>query len=239
MTRTEILSTAKPILFNTNMVMAIHGGRKTATRRPCHIKINGNITVDHKLCCTAEYPETNIDGLCVNFYDNEHFYKGCAKPPYKIGDILYVRETWTELETVYGVPYYAYKADDHILHHSAGENFKKWRPSIHMPKKAARTFLRVTGVRVERLQDIITEDYKTPLNINKEGLTLSCCFCTHHNGDCKDYISQHTSKTLTCKLLEDFTLLWNSTVKKSDLDKYGWKANPWVWVIEFERVEVE
>lgn len=84
MTRQELLNIAKPIRMNTENVRAILDDRKTVTRRVCHIKINGNTPVNHKLCCTVKYPETNIDGLCANFYDNEHFYKGCAKPPYKV-----------------------------------------------------------------------------------------------------------------------------------------------------------
>ncbi|MCI9085742.1 MAG: hypothetical protein HFE51_04885, partial [Clostridia bacterium] len=129
---------------------------------------------------------------------------------------------------------YVYKADG-----NKNDIFKytgftpKWRPSIHMPKEAARIFLRVTDVRVERLQDIITGDYKTPLNINAEGLYEPCCRCTHVNGDCKDFISQNN-----CRLLNEFKDLWDSTIKKTDLYHYGWNANPWVWVIEFERLEV-
>lgn len=72
-----------------------------------------------------------------------------------------------------------------------------------MPKEAARLFLRVTGVRVERLQDIDDD------GVVAEGL----------------------------KIGDDFDVLWDSTIKKDDLPLYGWDANPWVWVIEFERRE--
>lgn len=151
-------------------------------------------------------------------YDEDEAMFESPQARLHIGDILYVRETWAELKTVYGNPYYAYKADDDALHHSAGENFSHWRPSIHMPKEAARIFLRVTGVRVERLQDINDKD------LIREGE--------------KPYIhidgSFNRSATQT-----SYVGTWNSTVKKSDLAKYGWDANPWVRVIEFERVEVE
>ncbi len=219
--RKEFLSKAKPILFNTDMVRAILDGRKTVTRR---------IVKNNPEECTSKV----VHGVCKicddkgGFYLPDDYVK--ARSPYQVGDILYVRETWQRLSIIGKGFGYGYKADNKLSNIS-------WRPSIHMPKEAARIFLRVTNVRVERLQEIITGDYRTPININKEGLISSCCFCTHHNGDCKDYISQHTPKMLTCKLLEDFTLLWNSTVKKSDLDRYGWDANPWVWVIEFERVD--
>ncbi|MCX4256521.1 MAG: hypothetical protein OSJ54_06295 [Oscillospiraceae bacterium] len=193
-----------------------------------------------------------IDLICDK-EDDTPCYALVNKLSYKIGDILYIRETWCKyfhleddlVTPIDGTGQYYYRADgenptpfntflvqrdgyDEYLDHPL------WKPSIHMPKEAARIFLRVTDVRVERLQDIITEDYKTPLNINREGLISPCCQCTHHNGDCKDFIAQNS-----CKLLDEFINLWNSTVKKSDLDKYGWEANPWVWVIEFERVEVE
>ena len=88
-----------------------------------------------------------------------------------------------------------------------------------MPKEVARIFLRVKNVKVERLQDIVTGDYKTPLNIN---------------GDCNHFISQND-----CKLLSEFKNLCDSTIKKPDIDRYGWKANPWVWVIEFDRITEE
>lgn len=205
----------KPIMFNTEMVRAILDGRKTVTRRLIKEK------TEYPLACRAVY---NPVGLMTA--------SGIMRPKYEIGDILYVREAWCKGSLDYGEERYYYKADRKIPH-------CKWCPSIHMPKEAARIFLRVTDVRVERLQNIITGDCQTPININKEGLISSCCFCTHHNGDCKDYISQHSPKTLTCKLLEDFTLLWNSTIKKSDLAQYGWDANPWVWVIEFESISKE
>ncbi len=212
MTREEMLKIAKPILFNTEMVRAIQDGRKTVTRRICRIKVNENMTVNHKDCCMAEYPERNMDGLCANFYENE-FYKGCAKPPYKAGDVLYVRETWCRGSLNYGEEQYYYKADDKIPH-------CQWNPSIHMPKEAARIFLRVTNVRVERLQDI--DGY----GILAEGVD---------NG----YSNPALGKRWENMQRMAYSELWNSTVKKSDLEKYGWTANPWVWVIEFERLEVK
>ena len=89
-----------------------------------------------------------------------------------------------------------------------------WHPSIHMPKEAARIWLKVTDVRVERLQDITSEQ------ICKEGVEVEEPHVL--NGEEKRYA---------------FSSLWNSTIKKSDLDRYGWDASPWVWVIEFERCE--
>lgn len=92
----------------------------------------------------------------------------------------------------------------------------KWHPSIHMPKEAARIFLRVTNVRVERLQEIIGADAV------KEGEIP----VIHTNGELDEFATRTA-----------FIGTWNATVKDSDIDRYGWEANPWVWIIEFERCE--
>lgn len=126
--------------------------------------------------------------------------------PCESGDILYVRETWKKAPNGY------YYYEDWQRNDIA--DVTKWKPSIHMPKEAARIWLKVTNVRVERLQDITSEQ------ICKEGVEVEEPYVL--NGEEKRYA---------------FSILWNSTVKKSDLDRYGWDANPWVWVIEFERCE--
>lgn len=190
-----------PILFNTEMVRAILDDRKTCTRRV--IKYD---KADDVLNSPARKENPDIP--------DKQFIKCLVKMPYEVGDILYVRETWTDhyVPNEIGKPelQYCYKADgvDIKAECLPGEN-NRWYPSIHMPKKAARIWLKVTDVRVERLQDIM-EDEPGPNNqVVKEGFNYGC----------------------------DFIATWNSTIKKSDLDIYGWKANPWVWVIEFERCE--
>ena len=131
-------------------------------------------------------------------------------------DILYVRETWCGLPVneaghFRGHPIYYYRADGDLR----PEGWRgAWHPSIHMPKEAARIWLKVTDVRVERLQDITADD------IRSEGLSSIAV----HVGDMEI-------------ALKEWKKLWNSTIKKSDLDRYGCDANPWVWVIEFERCE--
>ncbi len=216
MTRSEALQVAKPILFNTEMVRAIQNGTKTVTRRPVKFLDNRN----------PNWSGYFKDGLMLYNGNNEP----CSeKPPYKVGDILYVREKWCRIEcencdgdVLTGEPLsddcpdetggcYRYRASCEI----GGD--ARWRPSIHMPKEAARIFLRVTGVRVERLQDI------TITGLQEEGIL--------NDG----YISQYAAMTTTA--FEDFKDLWDSAIKKSELEKYGWNANPWVWVIEFERLE--
>ena len=213
MTREELLKVSKPVLFNTDMVKAILDGRKTVTRRRvgekvCIVredqKINKNLNGEFEL-----YNITTRCGLPQNVF---------FKPPYQPGDILYVRETWSELS--FG---YVYKADGENIDHLG--NVIKWRPSIRMPKEAARIFLKVTDVRVERLQDITNEQ------ILKEGVNKDAI---------RHYIKQMPSETgewIRAVYLVEWSQLWDSTIKRTDLNRYGWEANPWVWVIEFKRVE--
>ena len=142
-----------------------------------------------------------------NFADKEHTEqlsiaeRTCPICP---GDILYVRETWKKAPN--GYYYYEDWQKDDIA------DVTKWKPSIHMPKEAARIWLKVTDVRVEQLQDM------DKMDAVKEGIDTRLCINLNH-------------------ALAKFKKLWNSTVKKSDIDRYGWDANSYVWVIEFERCE--
>lgn len=214
----------KPILFNTQMVRAILDGRKSCTRRI--------VKPQWEECpnCKYVHNEYIYDNLAENVYCARCGYPLLPerRAPYQPGDILYVRETWERfecwncdgdergncpkepkksvLDKTCGC--YMYRATDEI----SGD--AKWRPSIHMPKEAARIWLKVTNVRVERLQDISGED------LIKEGIDL--------------FQSNYVRVAFN-----EFKNIWNSTIKKSDIDRYGWNANPWVWVIEFERCESE
>ena len=149
----------------------------------------------------------------------EECLKKCGKPCYP-GDTLWVRETWTVWSRTFGtMPAFHYKAD--------GEDLKnvKWHPSIHMPKEAARIFLRVTDICCERLQDITEQDARA------EGLV------TDQPEDGRTNINFMCSvDCLQGSARGKFALLWNSTIKKTDLPRYGWDANPWVWVISFEKI---
>lgn len=209
----------KPILFNTEMVRAILDGRKSCTRRLVKFLAKKN----------PLWTGYIKDGLMLYNGRNEPCIR---KAPYQPGDILYVRETWTE---ECGKYYYRADYDSDYLdpcetlsggYPASCRNYPgcdgcmatstriHWHPSIHMPKEAARIWLKVTNVRVERLQEITAE------GIRNEGISSMAV----HAGDMEI-------------ALKEWENLWNSTVKKSDLDRYGWKANPWVWVIEFERCE--
>ena len=190
----------KPILFNTEMVRAILDGQKTCTRRI----VKGFIPDDAIWGYTVFTPKGYIScrGTFPVGYGEKFF-----KLPYQKGDILYVRETFIQA----AAHTFWYKADDN----SWMPEGLHWKPSIHMPKEAARIWLRVTDVRVERLQEITDE------GAEKEGYEESVDAETKFR----------TSATL------NFLEAWDSTIKKFDLDRYGWVANPWVWVIEFERCE--
>ena len=201
------MSRILPILFNAEMVQAILDGRKTVTRRI--LKHDTRALLNSPYCKThPEVPDKQIiEKLC--------------KSPYEQGDVLYVRETWNicNMWSSGNRVTFIYRADENeeksartisvsddmfdkfeeMMHGSRPE----WRPSIHMPKEAARIFLKVKDVRVERLQDIDDD------GVVAEGL----------------------------KIGDPFDELWDSTIKKADIDRYGWKTNPWVWVIEFERCE--
>lgn len=192
----------KPILFNIEMVQAILDGRKTCTRRI----VKGAIPDDAMWGYTMFTPKGCIS--CRGVYA-DGYGEGFYKLPYQPGDILYVRETWCKGSWMNEKERYYYKADDNDFH-------CVWHPSIHMPKEAARIWLKVTDVRVERLHDI------TGKSVLREGIN------SHVHPDA-DYFDGNQR--------EVFAELWNSTIKKTDIGRYDWDANPWVWVIEFERCE--
>lgn len=189
----------KQILFNTEMVEAILEGQKTQTRRTVkQPPIVGDIMRDEK----GWYYE---DGT-----RNGH----SLIPQFSTGDILWVRETWGKITECDVFPPYEPHEERFIYRADRGDpdHFQaKWHPSIHMPKEAARIFLRVKDVRVERLQDM-DEDAAIA-----EGVA--------------------DSPAGTDSPLLRFTELWDKTIRREDLREFGYHANPWVWVIEFERCE--
>ena len=242
----------KPILFNTDMVRAILEGRKSCTRRIVKTQQLIGMLPDK---CKNGAPEEFLKEKKLMFkpycdMTDIELINTAYKAPYQPGDILYVRETWRvgawdifnqmiafdykdgtcgELTYIHDQELFdrlvnqsrndarqakcKYNGVDFVW--EKGKSPCRWHPSIHMPKEAARIWLKVTDVRVERLKEI------TPQGAWKEGAR---CSCLHPVPDCAG------NKTA-------FVNIWNSTIKKSDLDWYGWSANPWVWVIEFERCE--
>lgn len=194
---------AKPILFNSEMVRAIKEDRKRATRRVVKLPKWAQLTNQG----TSVFFNTNLDG---GETEAREFIEAFLKPPCRPGDILYVRETWCNINRPGFEPDYYYFADMKYEEDYDPSEWK-WRPSIHMPKEAARLFLRVTDVRVERLQDILNDPPGPNNQVVREGCAYGC----------------------------DFIALWDSTIKPADRTLYGWDANPLVWVIEFERISKE
>lgn len=222
MTKSELLKTAKPILFNTDMVRAILDERKTQTRRV--IKPQPDEKHSYPLgfvTDSTEKSDIGLFGFGLNEFTGSIQY---SKPRYRPGDILYVRETWRKCDLP-GLERYFYKADDNV-----GYFIPRWRPSIHMPKEAARILLKVTNVRVERLRDMTDKDAL------KEGaLGVKCDHANSGAYGCTDCMNTGWLEPPEM----DFMYIWDSTIKKSDLDLYGYDANPWVWVIEFDRITPE
>lgn len=186
----------KPILFNTEMVRAILEDRKTMTRRVVNPQPPEGVRTLYPIKDGAVWRSEGIN-IWVEI-----------KPPHQSGDTLYVREMWCEYNGCFH-----YKESE-MYNDPAWLNDKKikWRPSIHMPKEAARLFLRVTGVRAERLRKMVLAD------VLMEGI---------QEADSYEGTWDRWHNT------------WNSTIKPADLPRYGWEANPWVWVIEFERISRE
>lgn len=192
----------KSILFNTEMVMAILKGRKTVTRRKIKLDL-GMADTDKNDSIYVIIPNTDGD-----YHKAEDYCK------YQVGDILYVRETFNDEET----DTVLYAADKEFIDRGCKrvdnylfmESEIKWKPSIHMPKKLARIFLKVTDIKIERVQDITIED------IEREGI-----YCE------LPYTKKHYAYEPGMRIY--WMRLWNEI--------YGdWKENPFVYVIEFERV---
>ena len=229
--------TERPILFNTEMVKAILDGRKTQTRR-------------------FPFPSAHLHEFHSNDYPNGWWYKGrvfkdfysvlkSSQGPrcrYSVGDVLYVRETWAKEHLCKNG--YIYRA---VFNTENGDSEKSdhlftWRPSIHMPKEAARIFLLVKDVRIERLRDITNEAALAEGMPDDLDYPIAPVYCPRCKGE--GLIGSHIGHGFievdcpTCDTaMKRFINLWTSTIKKADLPVYGWDANPWVWVIEFERCE--
>lgn len=227
----------KPILFNTDMVRAILDGRKNCTRRIVKPQQLVGLLPDK---CKNGMPENFLKekkSMFKPYCDmaDAELISSAYKAPYQPGDILYVRETvWQKIGCYLDVDgetkpswynEFRYVASDEQP--ETGWNYV-WakRPSIFMPKEAARIWLKVTDVRVERLQEV------TEKQACMEGTDPWDEACYENNG-WHPTLSDPDSGG-DPNMIDGFHKLWDSTIKKSDLDRYGWGANPWVWVIEFE-----
>jgi len=199
----------KPIIFSTEAVMAILDGRKTATRRPIKIEL-GLADTDKNDPSYLKIPDAYGD-----YWDAKDLCR------YQPGDTLWVRETWwANKENWRDADTFLHKADFPIDGYSDVSDYK-WRRSIHMPRVAARLFLEVTGVRVERVQDI------TETDAIAEGCGGEC--------DCNRILCETCCNTgWADPPVLDFMQVWDKLNAKRG---YGWDANPYVWVCEFRRID--
>lgn len=206
----------RPILFSTSMVQAILEGRKTQTRRvvrPQPLKLNFSTALPlNELINNLEWL-TNKGLNEIRKDANAYVFPKC---PYGyVGDVLWVRETWQD----YARPdikdvRFIFKADKT----DAIGSIIKWKPSIFMPKKACRIFLKIRDIRVERVQEISEDDAFS-------GGIKS------HEGMCKNYLSKNSDDWFG-DITDSFQSLWQSINGER-----SWSDNPWVWLISFERIE--
>lgn len=196
-----------PILLSTPMVQAILDGRKKQTRRNVGIKTSHFASIELR------------DGKFIPFVRGggaQLWPQPEIKPKYQVGYIMWVRETWIPSSGYGTINRFIYKADDDIPHGA------RWKPSIHMPKEAARIFLEVTDVRVERLQDISEEDAIA------EGVEQHSDYGTtgyRHYGRPNEALTDIDAKW-------SFETLWESINGKE-----SWNENPFVWVYDFKKVK--
>ena len=210
-----------PILFNAEMVKAILSGLKTQTRRVMKRQPEPSKTREGDFWFSCDKMQSMvhvsefIPGNSV-IPDGHQIVSACC-PHGAVGDQLWVRETWARYnidQDSHDMAYRATKPDD-------WPEGARWRPSIHMPRWASRIDLLITGVRVERLNSISEQDARA------EGITDGGCL------DCGE------SEPCGCNqpkpdATESFAHLW-----KSIYGDDSWFSNPWVWVIEFKRMEAE
>ena len=207
----------KPILFSAEMVRAILEGRKTQTRRKMSVQPWPDATVEvgpyhpHWIDRNGEsQPGTATFGAIWDHQDIVNGGDAGLRCPYGApGDLLWVRETWARHAS--GVDYAADFAA--VSRPQAGP----WRPSIHMPRWASRITLRITDIRVERLQDISVADAKA------EGCENPLTGAEAPAAGPGVFLADERTS---------FAILWNKINGPG-----AWNANPWVWVVAFERVE--
>lgn len=232
----------RPIMFKTDEIRAILDDKKTTKR---FVVKPANPFRGRDYC--------QGDGLWIDGYNEKEEPNGHIKDysvsscwwpkksyiekysPYKPGNILYVQETWCRgridsgelLDGREELFVSQCKGEDdfipkeYAIRYGIGIEDVVWNSPILMPKEEARIFLRVKAVKIEKLQSITEEQAVAEGAIDNRGFIHS---------PSNEYDNIHTAR-------EHFKQIWNSSIKKPDLDRYGWNVNPWVWVVEFEKCE--
>jgi hypothetical protein len=201
------------------MVQAILAGRKTQTRRVINPQPNEEGLWNH-----TDFPMA-LDSTLEGWWgETEEGESREFKPKCQVGDFLWVRETFINEADLGEPPIWVHKANNENYPRTSGCS---WKPSIHMPKAAARIWLRCTGVRAERVQDITEKDAIAEgiERVRPEGMLAFKSYAVHWDACVFPYSS--------------FRTLWQSI--NSEPPKPGkvdgrWEANPWVWVYSFEVV---
>lgn len=231
----------KPFYFaKENADMMIRGileGRKSTMRLPVKAAVLRNV-------CPPD--SVSFEGGVATFAWNGPKTIGgfTIKPPYQPGDILYIREAWSVCDNLWdGTDMIIYRASCN----DGQKSSIKWLSFVRMPKEAARIFLRVTEVRMERLQSGFTEPICPIFELQSEGVDIgeTCQGCIENYGEpcCVDTVDEDGTGISECVILDDvradFSDLWDSTIRPADHALYGWSADPWVWVIRFKRISRE
>lgn len=222
----------RPILFNTPMVKAIRSDIKLQTRRLCKercLEFTDKVVRDeemYKVGAPAFY--------CLDSSGNQLDF---IKAPWRIDEVLYVRETFDILPVdIHG----KLNGRDNIYYRADGDLRPlgwqaDWRPSLHMKKIYAREFLKITNVRLEKLQDVTEEEAYLEGVMKAHSASFDRDYWYYKEG--QDYLKGNvwTENARQCFLYG----VWNSTISKSDFPLYNCSTNPWVWVIEFKRIRKE
>jgi len=212
-----------PILFKTEMVQAILDGRKNQTRRVISERNSRSVGLYEG----ADFSDLDFNNAFVDGTRDYKYLKIALPvmdrprifPKYEIGDILWVRETYANLNVDFKnvAPHYVYKAD---LRPANDYGPVTWKPSIHMPKKVCRLYLEVVSVRPERLKDISEED------ASNEGVIYA------GEGLWANYAPNVYGDALCMTAKKSFETLWVSINGPE-----SWNQNPYVWVYGFKQIE--
>jgi hypothetical protein len=201
-----------PILFSTEMVQAIRQDIKTQTRRTIKPQPIDNTEVDGNFFEGNHKGYVKVDGHPN--WKKQFIHEFCR---YKIGDVLWVRESWNRLIIGGG---YRYKADGDF-----NDPQLKWKPSIHMPKAACRIWLEITDIRMELLHDISPADALAEgierMYLQQNDSEVELLRFKHYLKDKWGPSAVHSFETLWCKIN----------------GHESWNSNPWVWVISFKQIE--
>jgi hypothetical protein len=215
--------TTRPILFSAEMVRAILDGRKTQTRRVAPIReLNilqhpgDMITWSVSFLKAVKGVLSSHSGGKFSDLQARSIIASQFNPYGKPGDLLWVRETWAPLADCVVLNCAYYRLDHEEARSSGPRVDVKWRPSIHMPRWASRITLRITDIRVERLQNISEEDAKA------EGCESPLTGAEAPAAGPGVFLADERTS---------FAILWNKINGPG-----AWDENPWVWAISFERL---